>query len=75
MKLFQYFSFALLLVAFSSCDKDEARTCTQCRSSQTDSFELCQETDGNASVNGENTGTDYDTYFEGLIASGANCGG
>lgn len=46
-----------------------------CESSQTPSFEVCRESSGNASVNGENTGTDYDVYIAGLQEAGATCGG
>ncbi len=57
-----------------SCKKDEAVTCITCSSPDTLSFELCQEGDGNASVNGENTGTPYDAYLSGLQATGVQCG-
>jgi len=30
--------------------------------------------DGNASVNGENTGTSYTIYISGLEATGTSCG-
>ncbi len=63
-----------LLLAFNSCKKDDAVTCVICTSPDTLSFELCQESDGNAYVNGENTGTPYDTYFSGLEDSGVECG-
>lgn len=58
-----------------SCKKDDTRTCTTCNSPQTQSFEVCEEGSGNASVNGEDTGVRYDIYVADLIAAGASCGG
>jgi len=60
-----------LLIA---CKKDDERSCTTCSSDQTPSFELCRESNGNASVNGQDTGTDYDLYLSDLEATGTNCG-
>jgi len=58
-----------------SCKKDEAVTCTTCTSPETtNSFEVCKEGDGNASVSGQNTGTPYDVYMSGLREAGAQCG-
>jgi len=64
----------MLLIVFS-CKDDDSRSCTTCNSPQTMSFEVCEESDGNASVNGEDTGTRYDIYIEGLAEAGATCGG
>ncbi|QAA82276.1 hypothetical protein EI546_11340 [Aequorivita sp. H23M31] len=64
----------LFSLSIFSCKKDEAVTCITCSSPDTLSFELCQEGDGNASVNGDNTGTPYDTYLSGLQESGVQCG-
>lgn len=61
------------LLVFCSCKKDDTRICTSCSSPQTISFEVCEESDGNASVNGENTGTPFDVYILGLENAGANC--
>ena len=44
-----------------------------CNSSQTIAFEVCEESNGNASVNGENTETLYATYIADLEAAGATC--
>ncbi|WP_415372566.1 hypothetical protein [Patiriisocius sp. Uisw_047] len=63
-----------LFAMYISCNKDESRTCTTCNSDATASFEVCREPDGTASVNGENTGTDYTAYIEALQETGANCG-
>ncbi|WP_114492318.1 hypothetical protein [Candidatus Ulvibacter alkanivorans] len=65
----------LLLVLTTSCKDDDSVSCTFCSSDQTPEFELCRESDGNASVNGENTGTDYDVYLSDLEADGVMCGG
>lgn len=67
------FSLFLLLVILS-CKKDDERTCTNCNSPETLEFELCRESNGNASVNGQDTGTDYDVYLSSLVDSGASCG-
>ena len=69
--------FLLILLLFSvsifSCKKDDARSCITCSSADTEPFELCQESDGSASVNGQNTSTPYDEYLSGLHESGAEC--
>ncbi len=57
-----------------SCKKDDGISCTSCSSSETADFQVCKERDGNASVNGQNTGTPYDTYISGLEQAGASCG-
>ncbi len=63
-----------VLITFS-CKKDDTRTCTTCTSSlSSTSFELCEESDGTASVNGDNTGTPYSTYLANLQETGVECG-
>lgn len=57
-----------------SCKKDDSISCTTCSSPETSDFQVCKENDGNASVNGQNTGTSYDTYISGLEQAGASCG-
>ncbi len=57
-----------------SCKKEDSRSCVICSSPETSSFELCKENDGNASVNGQNTGTKYDVYVTGLEEAGVSCG-
>ncbi len=57
-----------------SCKEDDSVSCTTCNSPQTIAFEVCEESNGNASVNGEGTGTQYDVYIEGLVEAGATCG-
>jgi hypothetical protein len=63
------------LLVLISCKKDDGRSCVSCSSSQTSAFEVCEESDGTASVNGENTGTSFEVYIAGLEDAGATCGG
>ncbi len=65
----------ILTLSLFSCKEDDSRSCTICRGPLTLDFELCEESDGNASVNGENTGTPYDVYLNDLKADGTICGG
>lgn len=64
----------ILIACIISCNDDDSVTCTSCNSPQTSPFEVCKESNGNASVNGEDTGTRYDIYVEGLVEAGATCG-
>jgi hypothetical protein len=67
----------IILLAVStilSCKKDNGSSCVTCSSSQTPNFQVCEESDGNASVNGEDTGTSYSVYITGLEAAGTTCG-
>jgi hypothetical protein len=57
-----------------SCKKDEDGSCTTCSSPQTADFQVCEKANGNAAVNGQDTGTAYDVYIQGLLATGATCG-
>lgn len=66
---------AFFIVTALACNKDDERTCRFCSSDQTPEFELCLEPNGNASVNGEDTGTNYEAYLDDLVEAGANCGG
>ncbi len=69
-------AFFLFVTLFSiSCKDDDSRTCTSCSSPETIEFEVCRESNGNASVNGEDTETNYDLYIADLEAAGATCGG
>ncbi|MCB0466704.1 MAG: hypothetical protein KDC64_00650 [Aequorivita sp.] len=70
---------SILIAIFSSlsifsCKKDDGISCTTCTSPETSDFQVCKQNDGNASVNGQNTGTPYDTYISGLEQAGASCG-
>ena len=67
----------LLLIVITltvSCSDDKSKTCTTCNAPQTTSFELCQESNGNASVNGDDTGVGYAIYLADLEADGTVCG-
>ena len=75
MQLRIYIIAIFLFFAITSCKSDDSVSCTTCSSPQTASFEVCEESNGNASVNGENTGTPYDVYISGLESAGATCGG
>lgn len=64
--------FGLITVNYA-CSNDDSRSCTTCSSPETLDFELCEESNGNASVNGENTGTPYAEYLDNLLATGTTC--
>ncbi|PKA82959.1 hypothetical protein ATE92_1102 [Ulvibacter sp. MAR_2010_11] len=68
-------TFLILYIVCFSCKKDDTQTCISCSSPQTATFEVCDDGNGNATVNGENTGTSFEVYVAGLEAAGANCGG
>ncbi len=68
-------SLSLFSMMILSCSKDDKVTCTTCRSEQTSNFELCKESNGNASVNGEDTGIKYEVYLADLQETGVTCGG
>ncbi|MEZ4857382.1 MAG: hypothetical protein R2781_01060 [Flavobacteriaceae bacterium] len=74
-----FIKLSLFLFVFSgffvSCKKEDSRSCTFCNSPETFEFEVCRESNGNAFVNGVDTGTDYDVYLSGLEEGGATCGG
>lgn len=74
MKKFILMLFLASALSVFSCKKDDAVTCTKCSSPETSSFEVCEERNGNASVNGQNTGTPYDIYIQGILDTGASCG-
>jgi hypothetical protein len=63
----------VILLIIISCKGDDSVSCATCNSSQTIAFEVCEESNGNASVNGENTGILYDIYIADLEAAGATC--
>lgn len=68
------FWFIIICLSIISCKKEDEVTCLTCTSADTQSFVLCHEGDGNASVNGENTGISYNIYLSDLQAAGAKCG-
>ncbi len=65
--------FFLLSVLFS-CGEDDSRSCTTCTQEQTPDFQVCEEPNGSASVNGQNTGVSYEEYLASLQTVGASCG-
>jgi len=69
--------FLICIVFASSCQKDDSslQSCVSCNSPQTTIFEVCKNSNGNATVNGENTGTEFDAYIDALEQAGAACGG
>lgn len=74
MKRFVLIAVIATSLSVFSCKKDDTVTCTSCSSPETSRFEVCEERDGNASVNGQNTGTPYGIYIQGLEEAGATCG-
>jgi hypothetical protein len=74
MKHFTSVIALLTLLFLNACKSDDTGGCVTCSAPQTLDFVLCEEDDGNASVNGENTGIRYDIYLQDLVADGANCG-
>jgi hypothetical protein len=66
--------FTFFIVTVLACNKEDERTCRFCSSEQTPEFKLCREPNGNASVNGEDTGTNYQAYLDDLVVAGASCG-
>lgn len=63
-----------VIVLLNSCKGDDTGGCVTCSAPQTLDFLLCEEGDGNASVNGENTGTPYNIYLQDLQADSVQCG-
>jgi hypothetical protein len=72
MRFFKGLLFILPL-AFLSCGDDDTVSCVTCSTSFTDEFVLCNESNGNASVNGEDTGVSYAVYLQDLQQDGVNC--
>jgi hypothetical protein len=72
MKKFAFLFLCVVTVCLS-CKSDDSPTCTTCSSELTPPFELCKESNGNASVNGENTGVEYAIYLDGLVSEGVSC--
>jgi hypothetical protein len=64
----------LILTLCYACKKDDSPSCISCSSPETVPFEVCREGNGNASVNGQDTGTSYDQYMADLEATGVTCG-
>ncbi len=64
-----------LIIVSCKNEDDALSSCRTCNSSQTTPFEVCENSGGNATVNGEDTGTQFDVYIADLEAAGASCGG
>ncbi len=73
MKKIPFLAAIIFTLLFTSCKKDEGGSCTTCSSPQTANFQVCEESNGNASVNGQSTGTAYEVYLQGLVEAGATC--
>ena len=59
-------SLLLVLSALFSCKGDDNVSCVTCSNAQTLDFTVCNEADGDASVNGQDTGQSYDVYIANL---------
>jgi len=64
MKKVTVIFYCLSLFLFS-CGNDDGMSCQTCSSSLTPDFIVCNE-NGNASVNGEDTGTSFSVYIANL---------
>jgi len=61
------FWLGLLLFIFTACSKDKSELeCLTCTGEANMPFELCEDRDGKATVNGESTQTDYQVYLTNL---------
>lgn len=61
------FWLGLLLFIFTACSKDKSELeCLICTGEANMPFELCEDRNGNATVNGESTQTDYQVYLTNL---------
>ncbi len=74
MKKISILTAVACILSIFSCKKDDGVSCTTCSSPETADFQVCEESDGNASVNGQNTGTPYETYVSDLQEVGVVCG-
>jgi len=68
-----FFILSIFSLLVFSCKSDDTVVCSNCSSEITPQFELCKEANGNASVNGEDTGVKYNIYREGLVNEGVSC--
>lgn len=75
VKKVKYLGLIIGIILFLSCSKDDKVSCVSCVSENTPVFELCKESNGNASVNGEDTGVKYEVYLANLQETGVTCGG
>ncbi|ARV11881.1 hypothetical protein [Gilvibacter sp. SZ-19] len=67
-----FFFAATAALSLGSCKEDDV-ACVTCDNELTQSFTLCREANGDASVNGQDTDTDYDVYLSNLTQQGTSC--
>lgn len=72
MKLLQLVGL-MACFTFFSCGDDDSVRCVTCSNELTTDFTLCRESNGDASVNGQDTDTDYEVYLSGLTEQGTDC--
>lgn len=63
------FLFILLLVVFVSCSSDDDKDCITCKVSGISFGEACKGENGNAFLEGEDTGVAFEEYAEVIEAS------
>lgn len=64
----------LVIFVLTACSKDKAELeCFTCTGETNMPFELCEDTDGKATVNGESTQTDFQVYLQNLQDDGVSC--
>jgi len=59
------------IFALLSCEKDDQK-CTTCTTSNQEEIAICELENGNAEVNGQDTGQEYDTYID-IIEDTGSC--
>ncbi len=71
---FQLIYLSLFFIVFlEACGSDDSVTCTTCTNDLTLDFNLCKEGNGRASVDGQDTGVDYNVYLANLQEEGTDC--
>ncbi|HLS10795.1 MAG TPA: hypothetical protein VK050_01405 [Flavobacteriaceae bacterium] len=64
----------LFVFVLTACSKDKSEIeCLTCTGEANMPFELCEDGDGNATVNGTSTRTDYQIYLSDLQKEGVVC--
>ena len=64
--MYRFLLSALLISLLFSCKADDSVSCVTCSNNQTLDFVVCNEANGDASVNGEDTNQAYDVYIANL---------
>lgn len=64
-----------LFIVIVSCSSDDRsdRGCLTCTGETNMPFELCEDADGKATVNGASTQTDFQIYLQNLQNDGVSC--